>query len=182
MSLRRRIWCSRLRGWTDQRDRELLGFAISVRWAPLAPTPTLVRPIKSTASIRSKAPSLCNRSLWRRSSASIRRARVSAAAPARPAAATEMPALRKCRRFCMFASPCFAKAFLRGLRSPVLSRRSEPPAASNPNRNCPVFGWPQRRGAPGRERRRRGAELQNRIHPTQIPAFDASAHEPKRRD
>ena len=32
---------SRLRGLTDQRDREPFGFAISVRRAPLAPTPTI---------------------------------------------------------------------------------------------------------------------------------------------
>jgi hypothetical protein len=41
MSLRRRILGSRLLGWTDQRDREPFGFAISVRRAPLAPTPTI---------------------------------------------------------------------------------------------------------------------------------------------
>ena len=41
MSLRRRILGSRLRGCTDQRDREPFGFAISVRRAPLAPTPTI---------------------------------------------------------------------------------------------------------------------------------------------
>jgi hypothetical protein len=40
-SLRRRILGSRLRGWTDQRDREPFVFAVSVRRAPLAPTPTI---------------------------------------------------------------------------------------------------------------------------------------------
>src|ERR1700722_3154620 len=34
MSLRRRILGSRLRGWTDQRDREPFGFIISVRREP----------------------------------------------------------------------------------------------------------------------------------------------------
>jgi hypothetical protein len=41
MTLRRRILGSRLGGWTVQRDREPFGFAISVRQAPLAPTPTI---------------------------------------------------------------------------------------------------------------------------------------------
>jgi hypothetical protein len=40
-SLRRGILGSQLHGWTDQRDREPFGFAVSVRRAPLAPTPTI---------------------------------------------------------------------------------------------------------------------------------------------
>src|ERR1700722_16813408 len=47
------------------------------------------------------------------SSASDVREWVSAAAPARPAAATEKPVVRKCRRFCMFASRLLGKEALR---------------------------------------------------------------------
>ena len=105
------------------------------------------------------------------SSASDLRAPVSAAAPARPAAAMEKPVLRKCRRSCMFASPsAWRRRLARGHRFGRRVIRSPSVATETTRPRLPVTVCVDHETSTQRQRIRYGStEIRRRDRQGLIP-------------